>query len=211
MEKAMNEGIGCSLVSLVALLSVLIILNWLIVLHFQSNLRYLFLCFLCEVMQVKTIFQRSCTDEKVCDHKPSKGVETNSTTSSDQVPSIHAAEISYTRENVVDGKKNLCLGELGLVMEKLETLSEGEGGSKEIANLFEEVPSMEEVKEAFRVFDENEDGFIDAGEVKKVLSVLGFVEASEVECQRMIKSFDDDGDGRIDFDEFVKLMENSFC
>ncbi|KAM2033649.1 hypothetical protein ACFX1T_015501 [Malus domestica] len=192
MEKAMSDEFGCSPDSLLALfLVILIILNWLL---------------------IKPVIQRSCADENVCDHEPSEGVETNSkTTSHDQVPSVQAAEISYIHENVAGGDKNLCVGELGLVMEKLGTLSEGRLGSKEIADLFEEDPSLEEVKEAFRVFDENEDGFIDAGEVMKVLSVLGFVEVSEVECKRMIKAFDVDEDGRIDFDEFVKLMENSFC
>ncbi|XP_052195154.1 probable calcium-binding protein CML46 [Diospyros lotus] len=86
-------------------------------------------------------------------------------------------------------------------------------GSDEISNLFEEKgPSMDEVKAAFDVFDENGDGFIEAKELQRVLCVLGFKEGLEVEnCRRMIDAFDKDGDGRIDFGEFLKFMENTIC
>ncbi|XVF11906.1 hypothetical protein REPUB_Repub08aG0068400 [Reevesia pubescens] len=81
-----------------------------------------------------------------------------------------------------------------------------------IAGLFEEEePSLKEVKEAFDLFDENKDGFIDANELENVLMSLGFLEASEEECKRMIKGFDENLDGRIDFNEFIKVMEKSFC
>ncbi|KAK8604522.1 hypothetical protein V6N13_099462 [Hibiscus sabdariffa] len=91
------------------------------------------------------------------------------------------------------------------VMEK-----EGMGG---IEGLFEEEePSLMEVKEAFDVFDENKDGFIDAKELRNALCSLGFIkEASEDDCQRMIKGFDHNFDGRIDFNEFVKVLDTSFC
>lgn len=72
-------------------------------------------------------------------------------------------------------------------------------------------PVLEEVREAFRMFDENEDGFVDAEELEKVMSSLGLVGLSQQECERMIMVFDDDGDGRISFGEFVKLIEESFC
>ncbi|KAL6960780.1 hypothetical protein U1Q18_038543 [Sarracenia purpurea var. burkii] len=86
-------------------------------------------------------------------------------------------------------------------------------GSDEISNLFgEKEPSLEEVKEAFDVFDENKDGFIDAQELQRILCGLGFKDELEMKnCKRMINAFDDNGDGRIDFGEFVKLMESTFC
>ncbi|GFZ12111.1 calcium-binding EF-hand family protein [Actinidia rufa] len=68
---------------------------------------------------------------------------------------------------------------------------------------------LEDAKEAFKVFDENCDGFIDASELKKVVCSLGFGEISKLECEKMILAFDDNGDGRIDFGEFAKLLENS--
>lgn len=85
--------------------------------------------------------------------------------------------------------------------------------SIDILNMFDGVePSLDEVREAFGMFDENKDGFVDAEELKKMMSSLGLVGLSEKECQRMIMVFDDDGDGRISFGEFVKLIEeNVFC
>ncbi|KAI3794002.1 hypothetical protein L1987_36627 [Smallanthus sonchifolius] len=102
------------------------------------------------------------------------------------------------------------LGVLGhLAGEKLpEVLN-----SADVVNIFEEEePILEEVKEAFDVFDENRDGFIDAGELQRVFSVLGLKGRTEMEdCKKMIGAFDENADGRIDFNEFVKLMENTLC
>lgn len=86
-------------------------------------------------------------------------------------------------------------------------------GSKELCQVFEEnEPSLVEVKQAFDVFDENKDGFIDAMELQRVLAILGLKEGLEFEnCEKMIKRFDENLDGRIDFIEFVNIMRNQFC
>lgn len=85
------------------------------------------------------------------------------------------------------------------------------GLSAEIEGLFEEEVSLGEVKEAFDLFDENGDGFIDAEELKKVLCAMGFIVASGIdECKKMVSVFDRNGDGRLDFEEFAKLVEQSF-
>ncbi|KAM0022608.1 putative EF-hand domain-containing protein [Helianthus debilis subsp. tardiflorus] len=85
--------------------------------------------------------------------------------------------------------------------------------TEDVFNIFEEEePRLDEVKEAFDVFDENKDGFIDVQELQRVMLVLGLKERMEIEdCRRMIRAFDENADGRIDFNEFVKLMEDSFC
>ncbi|KAF8408116.1 hypothetical protein HHK36_007258 [Tetracentron sinense] len=115
-----------------------------------------------------------------------------------------------------DGK--LCREDVEMVMESLgiSCFPDGEKiqerlGLDEVSVLFaEKEPSLEEVKEAFDVFDENRDGFIDARELQRVLCSLGFREGSEVEeCRKMIETFDENGDEQIDFNEFVKFMENS--
>ncbi|XP_066399398.1 calmodulin-like protein 3 [Miscanthus floridulus] len=84
-------------------------------------------------------------------------------------------------------------------------------GFEEAAALFEEEEAtVEEAREAFAVFDRNGDGFIDAAELRSVLTSLGLQSGvAEAECQRMIDAYDGDRDGRIDFLEFVKLMETS--
>ncbi|TYG90713.1 hypothetical protein ES288_A12G204400v1 [Gossypium darwinii] len=113
-----------------------------------------------------------------------------------------AAEDQSAETN--DGR-DFSFSELKRVMEK--------AGVSEIGGLFEEEePSLMEVKEAFDVLDENKDGFIDAKELRNALISLGLMEeASEDDCKTMIKGFDDNCDGRIDFNEFVKVLETSFC
>lgn len=85
--------------------------------------------------------------------------------------------------------------------------------SDDFSAIFEEdEPSLEEVKEAFCVFDENCDGFIDAAELQRVLCKLGFREGVDLEsCQKMIIAHDQNQDGRVDFHEFVMFMENCLC
>ncbi|XP_057949338.1 probable calcium-binding protein CML46 [Malania oleifera] len=117
-------------------------------------------------------------------------------------------------------KVGLCRGELEVVMERLGMCCDPDGGelqesfgAVEAAELFEEEePTLEEVKEAFDVFDENRDGFIDASELQRVASCLGVKEGLGVEeCRRMISAFDRNGDGMIDTNEFLKFMEDCFC
>jgi len=80
-------------------------------------------------------------------------------------------------------------------------------GCNEICAVFEEEVRAEEVKEAFEVFDQDNDGFIDAEELQRVLLALGLRQGEELKaCRKMIGVFDDDGDGKIDFHEFVKLF-----
>ncbi|XP_059641929.1 probable calcium-binding protein CML46 [Cornus florida] len=125
------------------------------------------------------------------------------------------------KEKISD--ENLCREDIEMVMGRLGVFGHSELGeekvqerrfdSNDISNLFEEEePSLEEVKAAFDVFDENRDGFIDASELQRVFCVLGFKHGGEMEdCRKMIKAFDNNGDGRIDFNEFVIFMETSFC
>ncbi|XP_065856230.1 probable calcium-binding protein CML46 [Euphorbia lathyris] len=108
--------------------------------------------------------------------------------------------------------------EVEMVMERLGIFCSTESeklkesmGFDELSKLFDEKePSLEELKESFDVFDVNRDGFIDAEELQRVIRLLGLKERSDVQsCRRMIRNFDENGDGRIDFNEFVKFMENN--
>ncbi|KAL7100914.1 hypothetical protein ACP275_08G024300 [Erythranthe tilingii] len=120
-----------------------------------------------------------------------------------------------------DNDRIFCRGETEIVLRSLGMLIGNggeEGGSKNIParldvfDIFEEErkPRLDEVKEAFDVFDYNKDGFIDANELQRILCALRLNEGSEIEnCTRMIGAFDENGDGFIDFDEFVKFIEIS--
>lgn len=71
----------------------------------------------------------------------------------------------------------------------------------------EAVEEEEELAEAFRVFDEDGDGFISARELQSVLGKLGLPEGRDFTrvCE-MISSVDRNHDGRVDFSEFKNMM-----
>ena len=56
----------------------------------------------------------------------------------------------------------------------------------------------DEMREAFRVFDKDGDGYISAVELKVVMMNLG-EKLSDAEVDDMLKEADTDGDGRIDY------------
>ncbi|GER45340.1 calcium-binding EF-hand family protein [Striga asiatica] len=112
---------------------------------------------------------------------------------------------------VQEEKCHVSRGDLSVVLTSLRLSCEDIPARLDVDGIFEMFEGKSvfsgEVKEAFDVFDENGDGFIDAGELGKVLCALGFGEGLDVErCRRMIGAFDENGDGMIDFGEFVKLM-----
>ncbi|XP_062230294.1 probable calcium-binding protein CML21 [Phragmites australis] len=63
--------------------------------------------------------------------------------------------------------------------------------------------NKEEMREAFRVFDEDGDSYISAAELQAVLARMGLPEAGCMTRVRdMIAAADRDRDDRVDFDEF---------
>ncbi|KAL7081155.1 hypothetical protein ACP275_14G021600 [Erythranthe tilingii] len=68
-----------------------------------------------------------------------------------------------------------------------------------------EIDADEELKEAFKVFDKDQNGYISANELRQVLMNLG-EKLTDEEVQQMIREADLDGDGQVNFDEFVKMM-----
>ncbi|PKU62906.1 probable calcium-binding protein CML30 [Dendrobium catenatum] len=132
----------------------------------------------------------------------------------DQVaPKSHLTEATRAEQEIFKSREaaELVMRNMGLIGEdeQLRDLMV----SEEVSTMFEDKePSFEEVKEAFAVFDENGDGFVEAGELQRVLCKLGFVREVGLDlCKEMIFLHDKDGDGRIDFGDFVKLMESCFC
>ena len=64
---------------------------------------------------------------------------------------------------------------------------------------------IEEIKEAFNLFDTDGSGTIDPKELKSAMQSLGF-EAKNATIYQMIGDIDKDGSGSIDFDEFLDMM-----
>merc|ERR1711966_425142 len=62
-----------------------------------------------------------------------------------------------------------------------------------------------EFKEAFSLFDRDGNGFISAAELRHVMTNLGEKPTDE-EVDEMIREADVDGDGQINYEEFVKMM-----
>mmetsp|Transcript_8066 Transcript_8066/g.8928 ORF Transcript_8066/g.8928 Transcript_8066/m.8928 type:complete len:150 (+) Transcript_8066:46-495(+) len=63
----------------------------------------------------------------------------------------------------------------------------------------------EEIREAFKVFDKDGNGFISAAELRHVMTNLG-EKLTDEEVDEMIREADVDNDGQINYDEFVKMM-----
>ncbi|GAA5877691.1 hypothetical protein JCM8547_003799 [Rhodosporidiobolus lusitaniae] len=74
-----------------------------------------------------------------------------------------------------------------------------------MARKMKDTDSEDEVREAFKVFDKDGNGFISAAELRHVMTNLG-EKLSDNEVEEMIREADVDGDGQINYDEFVKMM-----
>ncbi|TMS35657.1 hypothetical protein L596_003015 [Steinernema carpocapsae] len=69
----------------------------------------------------------------------------------------------------------------------------------------EPVRLLEEFKEAFELFDKDGDGRITADELGTVMESLG-QNPSRQELQDMVNEIDEDGNGTIELEEFVRMM-----
>eukprot|EP01084_Bolivina_argentea_P195046 334703_1 len=74
-----------------------------------------------------------------------------------------------------------------------------------MATKMKDTDSEDEIKEAFRVFDKDGNGFISSAELKHVMASLG-EKLTDEEVDEMIREADIDGDGQINYEEFVKIM-----
>merc|ERR1711959_632773 len=77
------------------------------------------------------------------------------------------------------------------------------GAKKKAGQLSEE--QMEEIREAFGLFDADASGMIDVRELKAAMRALGF-EVKNEERKKMVSDVDNDGNGTIEFGEFLEMM-----
>ena len=72
-----------------------------------------------------------------------------------------------------------------------------------MARKMKDTDSEEEIREAFRVFDKDGNGFISAAELRHVMTNLG-EKLTDEEVDEMIREADIDGDGQVNYEgEFV--------
>jgi calmodulin len=62
-----------------------------------------------------------------------------------------------------------------------------------------------ELRESFKVFDKNGDGYINASELKHVMTTLG-EKLTEEEVIEMIREADIDGDGKVNYEGQSKVV-----
>ena len=64
---------------------------------------------------------------------------------------------------------------------------------------------VEQLKEAFQLFDADQSGAIDYRELKAAMKALG-IQVKKEELKKMITDVDSDGSGSIEFPEFLEMM-----
>ncbi|KAI4369662.1 hypothetical protein MLD38_018082 [Melastoma candidum] len=74
-----------------------------------------------------------------------------------------------------------------------------------MANKIKDTDAEEELKEAFKVFDKDQNGYISATELQHVMINLG-EKLTDDEVEQMIREADLDGDGQVNYEEFVRMM-----
>jgi len=91
------------------------------------------------------------------------------------------------------------LSDLNLVMTQLRNRKRATLAPNQLDNL----------REAFNIFDKDSDGKINAEEIGAVMRNMG-VNPTDNDLQAMIDRYDDDGNGTIEFFEFVNMMAAKF-
>lgn len=74
-----------------------------------------------------------------------------------------------------------------------------------MARKMKDTDSKEEIREAFRVFDKDGNSYINAAKLRHVMTNLGEKLADE-EVDEMIREANIDGDGQVNYEEFVQMM-----
>ncbi|OPJ76413.1 calmodulin, striated muscle [Patagioenas fasciata monilis] len=74
-----------------------------------------------------------------------------------------------------------------------------------MARKMRDTDSEEEMREAFRVFDKDGNGYISAAELRHIMTNLG-EKLTDEEVDEMIREADFNDDGQVNYEEFVRMM-----
>lgn len=70
-----------------------------------------------------------------------------------------------------------------------------------------ELTNFDPVKEAFKVYDPHDTGYVDIEVLKSIFTNLGFGDITADDVQVLIETADVYGDGRISLDDFRKMIK----
>ncbi|KAH6558452.1 hypothetical protein KP509_1Z063000 [Ceratopteris richardii] len=74
-----------------------------------------------------------------------------------------------------------------------------------MARKMKDTDSEEELKEAFKVFDKERNGFISAAELRHVMTNLG-EKLTDEEVDEMVREAGIDPEGQVNYNDFVKML-----
>ena len=135
-----------------------------------------------------------------------------------QTPVITTDKEEIERRNKdQDDEKELTQEDIKTVMRNIGFNLDQENnmsiGNDSIARIFDDdEPSLQEVRQAFLVFDHNNNGYFDALDLQRVLKSLGLGEGVGMdECEQMIAKYDTNKDGRIDVQSLPRFWSLAFA
>ncbi|XP_066975123.1 uncharacterized protein [Macrobrachium rosenbergii] len=99
--------------------------------------------------------------------------------------------------------------EIKKLVARVETTTDGVIEFNEFLQMMskkmKDTSNQDELKEAFMVFDKNKSGYLSSTELRHVMTSLG-EKMSEQEVEDMIKDASPNGDGRVNYEEFVNII-----
>ena len=125
----------------------------------------------------------------------------------DKDGTITAKELANVMETLTGEKPSL--DEINSMIKEVDLNSDGKIELEEFITLMmknlPDTQQEEEVINAFRVFDKEGNGLIQTDELKLIMMTIGDKMTAD-EADEMIHEADIDGDGTINYEEFVRMM-----